>query len=548
MLERTLADLDLLEVRDLRDDILRRIEAPARPGGSFRPGPRPRRLATIGVALVISVAAAALVWRAFHPTDAHRVPAVSPTSTVQTWSGIGDGWTGLDPPPEILESSVQVWTGRELILWGGNEGDGQNHSNTGYAFDSGTLTWRTIAPSPLGTRSFSAAVWTGREVLIWGGSSGPFQGSGGLGDGAAYDPSSDTWRPIAQAPIGPNAPILVAWTGREMVLWGIYRLNGAGTGAAYDPSTDSWRTIPDPPVELNDLHAVWTGDEVIAFGANLDNSNRADTEVAIGAAYDPVSDAWRTIAPSELSPQWSQVVWDGVRMIAVDANLAAASYDPSVDEWTAMPSLPAADCEGGVASLVRLRDVVMATGCGQLVELVSGSERWHVVTADPNAPFHRYGFSADLIGAGEVLLAIRSYPPDAGPGLFAYRPPVGGIEGAAAASDLVAAFAGLRNGYPYEGEADVSADTLREMSKLLSPEGAAAWDAGGRGLRGLWEYYTGFEILEVSAAGEGRFRALLEFSTYSGPATYRETLTLAPGEGLDGELHDLVVVDATGDA
>jgi hypothetical protein len=33
-----------------------------------------------------------------------------------------------------------------------------------------------------------------------------------------------------------------------------------------------------------------------------------------------------------------------------------------------------------------------------------------------------------------------------------------------------------------------------------------------------------------------------------GRSPYRETIILAPGEGLDAKPHDLVVVDATGDA
>jgi hypothetical protein len=363
MFDRTLAELDRLEVRDLRDDILRRVEAPAGPGASLRPDPRRRRLATIAVALVISLAAAALVWRAFEPSGPRRVPAVSPTPTSQVWSGIGDGWTELAPPPEILESSVQVWTGRELILWGGNEGDGRNHSDGGYAFAGDTLTWRPIAPSPLSARSFSAAVWTGREMLIWGGATGSWPDEQQLGDGAAYDPSSDTWRSMAPAPIGPNAPIVAEWTGREMVVWGVLRKDGTGTGAAYDPAADAWRTIPDPPIALNDVHAVWTGEEIVAFGANLRGGNHADTEVAVGAAYDPDVDTWRTIEPSELSPQWSQVVWDGDRMVAVDADLEVPSYDPATDTWTAMPTLPTDDCEGGVGSVIRVSKTLMATGC-----------------------------------------------------------------------------------------------------------------------------------------------------------------------------------------
>ena len=52
----------------------------------------------------------------------------------------------------------------------------------------------TAAPAEVSTtnapsdRSLHTAIWTGSEMIIWGGSNGGF-----FNDGARYDPAADTW-------------------------------------------------------------------------------------------------------------------------------------------------------------------------------------------------------------------------------------------------------------------------------------------------------------------------------------------------------------------
>lgn len=55
--------------------------------------------------------------------------------------------------------------------------------------------WRLVAPSPLSPRADHSVVWTGREMIVWGGDAGGSY----FADGAAYDPRRDTWRKIAPA-------------------------------------------------------------------------------------------------------------------------------------------------------------------------------------------------------------------------------------------------------------------------------------------------------------------------------------------------------------
>ena len=63
-----------------------------------------------------------------------------------------------------------------------------------------------------------------------------------LDDGAAYEPSTNTWRKIAASPLSPRQEATAVWTGEEMIVWGGNSFSTTkGNGAAYDPNTDTWR-------------------------------------------------------------------------------------------------------------------------------------------------------------------------------------------------------------------------------------------------------------------------------------------------------------------
>jgi Galactose oxidase, central domain len=111
---------------------------------------------------------------------------------------------------------------------------------------------------PLNERTAPPMVWTGVELIVWG------EGIYGLaGDGAAFDLANGAWSVIAEAPISPRAEHAAVWTGTEMILWGgrVANEHFYRDGAAYDPSTDTWRLLPSPPIDFNapDPSMLWTG-------------------------------------------------------------------------------------------------------------------------------------------------------------------------------------------------------------------------------------------------------------------------------------------------
>src|SRR5439155_5396713 len=179
-----------------------------------------------------------------------------------------DTWTptSVTNAPDARRWHTAVWTGSEMIVWGGISSSGSN-LNTGGRYnpstDSWTATSTTNAPD---SRASHTAVWTGSEMIVWGGA-----GSGGvLNTGRRYNPSTDSWTTTSLT----NAPAArefhtAVWAGSEMIVWGGQALfSFFNTGGKYNPSTDSWTatSTAGAPSARRYHTAVWTGSEMIVWG------------------------------------------------------------------------------------------------------------------------------------------------------------------------------------------------------------------------------------------------------------------------------------------
>ncbi len=133
----------------------------------------------------------------------------------------GRRWQRLPPPPRSIagrSDQVATWTGREMVVWGGwreTPSGSATYFSDGAAYDPARRRWRTIAASPLAPRASSTAVWTGGEILIWGG-----LGERAFGDGAAYRPLGDLWTMLPEVALAPRGHHVAVWTGRDMLVWG----------------------------------------------------------------------------------------------------------------------------------------------------------------------------------------------------------------------------------------------------------------------------------------------------------------------------------------
>ncbi|PYK17647.1 MAG: hypothetical protein DME56_14855, partial [Verrucomicrobia bacterium] len=145
-------------------------------------------------------------------------------------------------------------------------------------------TWRATNAEPFG-RFGHTAVWTGNEMIIWGGYADAFSNTGGR-----YTPGTDTWVPTStnNAPTGRESHTAV-WTGTEMIVWGGYDRDDLSTGGKYNPGTDSWTATStnNAPTGRESDTAVWTGAEMIVWGG-WDGSTILNT----GGRYNPNTDSW----------------------------------------------------------------------------------------------------------------------------------------------------------------------------------------------------------------------------------------------------------------
>src|SRR5206468_7487784 len=114
-------------------------------------------------------------------------------------------------------------------------------------------------------RDAHTAVWTGSEMIVWGGAGL----SGYVNTGGRYNPGADSWTATTtnNAPIARFYPTAV-WTGSEMIAWGGDNGSQLNTGGRYNPGTDSWAatSTTNAPSARDSHTAVWTGSEMIVWG------------------------------------------------------------------------------------------------------------------------------------------------------------------------------------------------------------------------------------------------------------------------------------------
>src|SRR5438874_437264 len=132
----------------------------------------------------------------------------------------------------------------------------------GAAYDPAAHRWRTLPPAPIGGRSQHQAVWTGQEMLVWGGirTCCPVDGVTHDPAAAAYDPAGNRWRRLAAVPApwsGDGGGAATVAAGVVPYVWRAGRL--AGYGAAADRWTET-PGLPGRPAGPGATVALATGD------------------------------------------------------------------------------------------------------------------------------------------------------------------------------------------------------------------------------------------------------------------------------------------------
>jgi N-acetylneuraminic acid mutarotase len=256
-----------------------------------------------------------------------------------------DTWTTQAPSARNLHTAV--WTGSEMIICGGSyfvEGDGEHYLNSGGRYSPAANSWTEVnnigAPA---VRASHTAVWTGSEMIVWG---GWYYGTNNqyLNTGGRYSPASDSWSAVSTT----NAPAAryfhsAVWTGSEMIVWGGYNGSYLNTGGRYNPANNSWTatSTASAPSARWWHTAVWSGTNMIVWGgAYYDTTTRY---LNTGARYNPIANTWAAMSTNSApAGRWKHTaVWAGTNLIVWGGNAGGAlndggRYDPTGNSWTAL--------------------------------------------------------------------------------------------------------------------------------------------------------------------------------------------------------------------
>ena len=176
------------------------------------------------------------------------------------------------PLAERLAATV-VWTGEEIIVWGGCDASipqcddfARGLLTDGAIYEPSSDRWREMAASPLPPGNRPSAAWTGTEVIYYAGLVEP--GTAAAADvpiAASYDPALDRWTVLPEPPFVARQLLGLAWSASSDLLFawggsvGFSDGDQFDDGAVFDPSSNTWLMLPDAPQRsARQAHSVAT--------------------------------------------------------------------------------------------------------------------------------------------------------------------------------------------------------------------------------------------------------------------------------------------------
>ncbi|MBI2552029.1 peptidoglycan DD-metalloendopeptidase family protein [Candidatus Uhrbacteria bacterium] len=311
------------------------------------------------------------------------------TNTGWKYDPVADSWnpvTTVDAPAGSA-SHTAVWTGSEMIVWGGEDWL-SDPVNTGGRYDPDLEAWIPTstfnAPS---ARYLHVSVWTGSEMIVWG-------GDGGFGEryllsGGRYNPTTNTWTATSTTSTDQNAPTsggegyTAVWTGSEMILWGGTLCSWRGELCAqgrYRPTTNSWipMYISGAPSQRDGFTAVWTGAEMIVWGGDGAGPPFSWVYFNTGGRYNPPANTWSPTSITDDTPSGRSdhtAVWSGSAMLVWGGYFdgpgtwdnyvlgSGGRYSPTGNSWLPVSSMGAPAARRGHTAVWTGSEMIIWGGC-----------------------------------------------------------------------------------------------------------------------------------------------------------------------------------------
>jgi N-acetylneuraminic acid mutarotase len=306
-----------------------------------------RRLGVIASAACLAALASALAQSLAPPTAAKP-------------------WVTLAPFPEPSEELLGATANGKLYVFCGLA-PGWKPKALVYEYDPATDKWTKKKPMALPSHHVAFASLNDK-IYAFGGFKYPDAGPPAwqpLDNAWEYDLLADAWRPLAPMPGKRGAATAAAANGKIYLVGGATTLanfseNGIhptrphqvlATVEEYDPATNSWRERRPMLVARNHHAVAGVNDKVYAIGGRVSGAFITVSDVIdLVEIYDPATDLW-TRGEKMPTPRSAitAAVWNGKIFVpggeaqdrrALAAFRAVEMYDPAVDRWQIMPSMP----------------------------------------------------------------------------------------------------------------------------------------------------------------------------------------------------------------
>jgi hypothetical protein len=305
---------------------------------------RRHRRARLAAGAVVTVLAACVVGVVAVSATRNTVDTESPGVVVESPgpAALAPGWNRLpDPPLSPRNGAVAAWTGNEVVVFGGWENlcpPGADCATVPTPFDDGaaynpaTRTWRPIAQVPAPIASRTAVALNGDVYVL-----GCLPASCNSDALLRYRPGADTWDTLSLLPSNGAYALLAAE--HDVIAY-----RGSDEAAElpdyrFDTAAQGWEALPDDPFPaMYDRQLLWNGDELLLFGKRSDaNAPPPPIEVARLRG----DNTWEALpqAPGSAFQAWAL---DGE--VIVNPHFGAPGggiFDPPTNAWSPLPDPPA---------------------------------------------------------------------------------------------------------------------------------------------------------------------------------------------------------------
>ena len=349
------------------------------------------------------------------PSRGYSLPRIADVTNGCT----DDTWTATTIAPFKRDSHTAIWTGTEMIVWGGAYTWATEYQNTGGRYNPSTDSWTATSTvnAPSGRWGHNA-VWTGSEMIIWGGAD-----SFGINNtGARYNPITNSWTPTSTRDAPAPGFYTAVWTGSEMIVWG-----GSNGGGKYNPNTNTWTAISNinAPTLQSGPSAVWAGSEMIVWGGSVTYQMFYQCETNTGGRYNPNTNSWTatSTANAPIGRYGHTVVWTGNEMLVwgginddgpfIIVFNDGGKYNPSTNSWTAISTTNAPSERTGYTAVWTGSEMIIwggngaGGGNGHWGSLNTGGkynpENGWTATSTTHAPTARDGHTAVWTGSEMIV-------------------------------------------------------------------------------------------------------------------------------------------------